>query len=124
MSATVGTEPRFATFVGLPGAACLAKGIRFDHPLLEGGCVSVAAGTLTDGASIPRPFRWFLGQPLETKFWRASLIHDVLYEREIGRRVDADQVFLDFLKEDDVGKVRRSLMWFGVRIAFWKGWGR
>jgi hypothetical protein len=98
--------------------------IEYTHKLLQGGSRIIPPGTLTDGASIPRPFRWFVGQPFDPRFWRASLIHDVLYREEVGRRVDADRIYTDYLRQDGVGKTRRLLMWIGLRIAFWKGWGQ
>jgi len=121
------SDPRFPTYTVFdqnPSLAVTVESIRYVHEQLPNGEITIPAGTTTDGASIPRPFRWIVGQPLNTRFWRASLLHDVLYRDEIGKRADADDVFLDYLRIDGVGKIRRSLMWLGVRLAFWKGWGR
>ena len=116
--------PTYTVYARDPSLAITTEAVRFVHEQLEGGELIIPSGTLTDGASIPRPFRWIIGQPLNTRFWRGSLIHDVLYDQEIGSRSDADDIFYDYLKLDGVGKIRRMLMWIGVRIAFWKGWGR
>jgi len=117
------TVPHFPTYTVSPSSgAMVAVPITYYDSRLPGGKLAISVGTRTDGASIPRPFRWIIGQPLTPKFWRASLIHDYLYANRIGSQKDADDIFLDLLKKDGVGKIRCYLMWASLRGFGWIWW--
>jgi hypothetical protein len=84
--------------------------------LEEHGLLTVKTGYAWDGAS---------GPTIDTKSaMRGSLIHDALYQlmREqlissFNNRKRADQIFMDILREDGMGKFR-SWMWYNaVRIG-------
>lgn len=76
----------------------------------------------TDGASIPR-FLWrVLGHPFEPKVARAAVVHDFLYSKECTLNIDrkkADRVFKAILKQDGVNTIKRTLLYFGVRVGGW-----
>jgi hypothetical protein len=73
-----------------------------------------------DLASIPRPL-WALLASHELGI-RAPLVHDWLYRNggRVGRRefsrAQADRFFLRHMKEDGVGRLRRSLAYAAVRV--------
>lgn len=82
--------------------------------------VKVQRGFPWDSASIPK----FL-QDRIAKWGRhstASLVHDWLYHHRIGDRLTADQVFLQCLKEDGVGWLKRSAMYRAVRLFGGRAW--
>lgn len=119
------TTPHFPTYTVSPiqpSKAMVAAPITYHDSRLVGGSLTVPMGFSTDGASIPRPFRWIIGQPLSPRFWRASLIHDYLYQERLGKQKDADDILLDLLEKDGVGKIRRYLMWAALRGFGWIWW--
>jgi hypothetical protein len=103
----------------------------------------VPAGFELDGTSIPR-FLWTLTGITPDGLERAaSTAHDYLYrysgrvplgrhqEHVRGRwltcdypwtRQEADALFARILRECGVGKLRRRLMYHGVRLFGWRSW--
>lgn len=81
----------------------------------------VPAGFQMDLASIPRIFRPLF--PVHGKHTRAAVIHDWLYAKNIGKRKDADDLFLSIMKELGVGWFKRYAMWSAVRAGGWVKWG-
>lgn len=75
-----------------------------------------------DGASIPRAFWSMYGNPLSGKFRIAALIHDALYASEYFPRELADDIFLDLMKQHEVGYIKRQTMYYAVRSAGWYAW--
>ena len=62
----------------------LLNELRYTDPK---GVVWIApAGSVIDGASIPRALWSFMGGPFEGKYRNASVLHDVAYDQKIGRR--------------------------------------
>lgn len=58
---------------------------------------------------------------------KAAVIHDALYQgivesMRIIPRWLADRIFLDGLKDLGVGRVKRYLMYWGVRLGGWLSW--
>jgi len=84
--------------------------------------VTIKNGLITDGASIPRIFWSIIGCPTSGKYVGSALIHDGLYSSEIIPRKHADDLFLDMLKHNDVGYVKRYLMYFAVRLGGYFVW--
>ncbi len=81
-------------------------------------------GTVFDGASIPR-FLWPLfGSPFVGDYRRAAVIHDAFYKRtrkQFCTRKDVDQMFLEAMRCDGVGRIKSRLMYAAVR-AFGPRW--
>jgi hypothetical protein len=77
----------------------------------------VPAGMLTDFASVPRPFVWFI--PQYGRYTMAAILHDYLWSRLAaeGRLsyIDADAIFRRALRELGVAFLRRWIMWAAVR---------
>lgn len=84
------------------------------------GVIEVPAGTLTDGASVPRIF-WNLLGPYGDYF-RSAVIHDYLYSpmNDEFTRWEADQIFLEAMYNDGVPWYRRNTIYAAVRAFGWK----
>ena len=76
--------------------------------------IRVPAGFVTDLASTPRILWWLI--PPHGRYAKASIVHDYMYHRAIGTRSYADKVFLEGMKVLGVGKIRRTLMYWAVRV--------
>ncbi len=88
--------------------------------------ISVPAGTKSDLASAPRPFR------KSGKWNRAAILHDYVYRGGNAKRAldnktirlskaDADQMFLDAMTALNVD-ARRFIMFAGVKCFSWASW--
>ncbi len=90
------------------------------NPILKIKIV-VPAGFVTDFASIPQPFHWFISKL--GRYNKAGVLHDWLYQygHSISRKM-ADQCFLDAMTELDVSKWKRTIMYWSVRICGKMAW--
>ena len=75
-----------------------------------------------DGASIPQSLWGVYGNPLSGKFRIAALVHDALYASQKLPREVADAVFLDLMKQHQVGYLKRQTMYYAVLSAGWYAW--
>lgn len=91
--------------------------------------VKIPAGYCSDGASVPRPFRWII-EPWGI-YARAAIVHDYLYSTQSRSRKEADKIFREAIKivtEDSQDKAPGSehppsyTLW-GRFIAFAAYWG-
>lgn len=96
-----------------------------------GEYVEVAAGFVTDFASVPRVF-WRLFPPTG-QYGKAAVIHDRLYVAPVVRtlaatrviaRTEADSIFLDAMSALGVSWATRRVLYAAVRIGGWAPWGR
>lgn len=83
-----------------------------DYPSDE--VIRVPAGFVTDLASIPRAL-WSVLPP-HGRYAKAAIVHDWMYVEAYKTKAYADQVFLEAMGVLGVGKVRRTLMYFAVRL--------
>jgi hypothetical protein len=97
----------------------------------NGVMIHVQAGFLTDLATIPWPLVGIPGAARYGNHNRACVLHDYVYllRGKIGEgasvqmtRAEADQMFLDVMKEDGVGWQRFPMYW-AVRISP-TNWGK
>jgi hypothetical protein len=87
-----------------------------DKPVFRRG-VTIPAGFMWDGASVPRVF-WFI-MPKFGENSVAFLMHDFLYSRYAPHslsRLEADQILREDLIQLGVGKVRAALVYRTVRL--------
>ena len=84
--------------------------------------ITVKKGFDFDGASIPQALWSVYGNPLSGKFRIAALVHDALYASEKLPRELADSIFLDLMKQHEVGYLKRQTMYYAVRSAGWYSW--
>jgi len=92
----------------------------------------VPVDELTDFASVPRIFVWFL--PRYGRYTKAAILHDYLCRRKVPdgvvSRLDADGIFRRAMRDLEVPFLRRWIMWAAVRWGAVgtsqnrKGWGR
>lgn len=80
--------------------------------------VTVPAGFESDGASIPPPLWPILGPPIGSSHLIPSIIHDYLCKTATTypQRLLGDAVFFCLLKQHDVPRWKRCLMYLGVRF--------
>lgn len=77
--------------------------------------VTVAAGFVTDFASVPRlPFAYMV---VGGKGKRAACLHDWLYSGAAADRKSADRVFAEALRACGYGRLVENLMYAGVRFG-------
>ncbi|MDB2439540.1 DUF1353 domain-containing protein [Hellea sp.] len=99
----------------------------------SGNKVSVPLGYCSDGASVPRPLRWFL-EPWGP-YAQAAIVHDFLYSTWQRPRKEADEIFCEAIKvitEDSYndgessyktpdytkrGKIIALFAYWGVRVG-------
>ena len=74
------------------------------------------AGTVIDGASIPRVLWTAVGSPFVGKYRRASVIHDAYYKTQDVPRADVDRMFYEAMLADGVGSIRARVMYRAVRM--------
>lgn len=104
--------------------------------------IVVPSGAVTDGASVPRILWSLTGITPDGLHRPAAIVHDWLYDHA-GRietliradgsdqwnpssvpwsRYDADRIFARILREVGVSRIRRRLMYRGVRVGGWWPW--
>lgn len=101
--------------------------IQFHEPVVyqyaDGRTVTMPAGFMTDGASIPRILWSSVGSPFNGTYREPAFLHDYLYQTGYCRgRADADSTFLNAMKEHGVGFVKRWTIYTGVRAWGWVAW--
>ncbi len=88
----------------------------------NGVAVTVPAGFITDLASVPRPL-WSLFPP-HGEYAKAAILHDYLYQFQIGTRASADKAFLSAMESLGVPAWKRWSLYAAVRVfggAAWRG---
>lgn len=97
----------------------LLNELRYTDPK---GVVWIApAGSVVDGASIPRSLWTFMGGPFEGKYRNASVLHDVAYDRK-DRPWDAvDRMFYNAMRCSGVGAVEAGTMYYSL-LKFGHHW--
>ena len=87
-----------------------------------GYSVTVKKGFDFDGASIPKWLWSIYGSPLNGNYVVASLIHDGLYaSQKVSKRI-SDKIFLDVMKQSNVGYIKRTSMYLAVKLFGGKDW--
>lgn len=76
----------------------------------------VPAGTLTDGASIPRVLWPIVGHPMG-RYYPAAVVHDYLVRQPSTPRAEADAVFRVLLRRLGVTWWRRAVLSAGVWLG-------
>ena len=80
-----------------------------------GVAITVPAGFVTDYASIPERL-WGIYSPHD-QYSRAAVIHDYLYWSQLCTRLQADNLFMIAMKESDVPKGTRDVVYLFVRAG-------
>lgn len=102
----------------IPGEARkmeLVDDLFFTDP--DGKTWHAPAGSIVDGASIPRFFWRFIGGPWSGLYKRASIIHDVYCKTQTESWKSVHGMFKAAMRADGVGKWKARMMfkavWFG-----------
>lgn len=84
------------------------------------GIITVPAGFVTDGASIPRVF-WSILDPFGSYF-KAAVIHDFLYSPWNIRfdRAESDQLFKEAMYNSGLDWPTREAIYRAVRLFGWR----
>ena len=98
---------------------CLLESVTVEA---NGYKITVKAGLVFDGASIPRSLWSLVGSPFTGGYTRAALVHDALYMGEALERSVCDAIFLELMKKDAVNWLKRNVMYAAVRSAGWLVW--
>ena len=84
------------------------------------GIVWVApAGSVVDGASIPRTLWTLMGGPFEGRYRNASVLHDVAYTIQNRPPKDADRMFYHAMRCSGVGAVEAKTMYYALLRFGW-----
>ncbi|MDL2357639.1 MAG: DUF1353 domain-containing protein [Pseudomonadota bacterium] len=89
------------------------QGRRWDAP----------AGSVTNGASIPRTLWSSVGSPFTGNYRRASIIHDIAIRNRAIVRGDADTMFYFACLAGGCMLVEGKLLYAGVRVGSWASLG-
>lgn len=91
----------------------LLNELRYTDPY---GTVWVApAGSRVNGASVPRAFWTLIGGPFEGKYRKASVLHDVAYEKQTRSSEAADLMFYNAMRCSGVGALTAKTMYYALR---------
>ena len=72
------------------------------------------AGSVTDGASIPRYLWSIMGGPFEGQYRNASILHDVAYEKHNRPWQDCDRMFYNAMRCSGVSGVEAKTMYYAL----------
>jgi len=94
---------------------CLMEDLRYTDP--SGKVWDAPAGSIIDGASIPK-FLWrILGSPFVGRYRRSSVIHDVQCEEKEYSSKEVHRMFYDGMLTDSVPRWKARLMYWGVKLG-------
>ena len=74
----------------------------------------VPAGTIADGASIPRPFWSLIGGPFEGRYRNASIVHDHYCDTRNRPWRDVHRMFYEAMLTGGVGQFKAKIMYYAV----------
>jgi len=97
----------------------LLSELRYTDP---NGVVWIApAGSVVDGASIPRSLWSLMGGPFEGKYRNASVLHDVSYDQKTRPWSECDRMFYNAMRCSGVSAVEAGTMYYSLR-RFGRHW--
>src|SRR4029077_5508485 len=97
----------------------LISELRYTDP---NGMVWIApAGSVVDGASIPRSLWSIMGGPFEGKYRNASILHDVAYDEHNRPWQDCDRMFYNAMRCKRVNSVEAKTMYYALH-KFGRHW--
>jgi hypothetical protein len=97
----------------------------FVYVPVGGQSIVVPAGFVTDLASVPRILTNIV--PADGPWVKAAVIHDYLYATHgingLYTRKQADGILREAMGVLGVSPFYRTVIYSGVRVGGWKGWG-
>jgi hypothetical protein len=97
----------------------LLSELRYTDP--QGAVWIAPAGSVVDGASIPRSLWSLMGGPFEGKYRNASVLHDVAYEQKTRPHEVCDRMFYTAMRCSGVSAVEAGTMYYALR-KFGRHW--
>lgn len=91
----------------------LLSELRYTDP--QGVIWIAPAGSVVDGASIPRSLWSLMGGPFEGKYRNASVLHDVSYDQKTKPWEECDRMFYDAMRCSGVSGVEAGTMYYALR---------
>jgi hypothetical protein len=82
--------------------------------------IYVPVGFVTDFASIPRIF-WPFISPID-EHGKAAVVHDYLYTIGYFKKSVCDKIYLEALTVLKVSKIKRTILYYGVKYFGWYRW--
>ncbi|WP_426101240.1 DUF1353 domain-containing protein [Massilia sp. TSP1-1-2] len=79
----------------------------------------VPAGTVINGASIPRTLWSSVGSPYTGNYRRAALVHDAAVGREGVLRAESDAMFYFACLAGGCSQLQAKMLYAGVRLGAW-----
>ncbi len=95
----------------------LLREFRYTDP--EGKLWVAPAGSVVDGASIPRPLWTLMGGPFEGKYRNASVLHDVAYTMQNRPPKECDRMFYHAMRCSGVGAIEAKTMYYSLLRFGW-----
>ena len=86
--------------------------LRYTDP--KGQVWIAPAGSVVDGASIPRSLWTVMGGPFEGKYRNASVLHDVSYDQHNRPWQECDRMFYNAMRCSGVGAVEAKTMYYAL----------
>lgn len=93
----------------------------FSYTDPEGRLWMAPAGSVINGASIPRPLWSIVGSPYTDDYREASVVHDVACATPGVSRRDADRMFYFACLAGGCPVEQARMLYLGVRIGAWVG---
>src|SRR5438309_4468943 len=90
----------------------LLSELRYTDP--QGIVWTAPAGSVVDGASIPRSLWSIMGGPFEGKYRNASVLHDVAYGQHNRPWQDCDRMFYNAMRCSGVSAVEAKTMFYAL----------
>ena len=91
----------------------LLNELRYTDP--QGVIWIAPAGSVVDGASIPRSLWSLMGGPFEGKYRNASVLHDVAYDQKTRPHEVCDRMFYHAMRCSGVSAVEAGTMYYALR---------
>ena len=80
----------------------------------QGEVWDAPAGSIVDGASLPRYLWSIMGGPFEGQYRNASVLHDVSYDRHNRPWQDCDRMFYNAMRCSGVNAVEAKTMYYAL----------
>ena len=90
----------------------LLRELRYTDP--DGILWVAPAGSVVDGASIPRVLWTLMGGPFDGKYRNASVLHDVAYEQKTRPWKQCDRMFYNAMRCSAVGATEAKTMYYAL----------
>ena len=95
----------------------LLNELRYTDP--QGEVWIAPAGSVVDGASIPRSLWSFMGGPFEGRYRNASVLHDVTYDQHDRPWQDCDRMFYNAMRCGGVSAVEAKTIYYALYRFGW-----